>query len=482
MPLRVLVLTVLVGVLAVWAFRDWFFSLCGLIVLLAAIEHPDVPRAIMGIRGLSPMNLLMVSVLVGWVTQRRGEGLRWDMPGRMVFLLLAYLVVFLVAVLRMFFDPGTLAEEYTFGYLVSENLINTVKWVVPGLLLYDGCRSRQRFRMAVAAVCLLYLFQAIQVVQYMPPEAIWTSGELRARMRLADEMGLTPAILGKAFACGTWGILAASVLLKSKAGKLAAFAAAGVVALAEVMVGSRSGYLAWVVVGVAMCAVRWRAWLAAIPVALVLAFVLLPGARGRVMLGFGETNVSGGKATNLDEVFSGREKIWPYVVEKICDAPVIGYGKDAAVRTGITATLRRQLGRDVGVGHAHNIYLNMMLESGAVGLFVALLFFGTVLLRSARLFAAKAGATCAAAGGMALAAVLGYLVSGVGSQHFYPQEGDIATWCTVGLVLRVLRDLEVVAARNAPTSPARAACRLSALAETAELCAAGGGRGGEAAA
>ena len=99
--IRQLLLAAFVSGLAVYAFRDWYKSLCGLILLMAVIEHPDMPKSIMGVQGLNPWNLLLMIVVVAWFLQRQNEGLTWDMPRKLTILLVLYFSVVLTSFGRM---------------------------------------------------------------------------------------------------------------------------------------------------------------------------------------------------------------------------------------------------------------------------------------------------------------------------------------------------------------------------------------------
>ncbi len=130
-------LTLLYGfcfVLAVYAWGDWYKSLCGLILLMAVVEHPDMPKTLFGVQGLNPWNILLFIVVLSWARSRSHEGLSWDMPRHIVVLLLLYLSVVLSGFFRMMADPE-FSEAVPAATLVSEYLVNTFKWVVPGLLL-----------------------------------------------------------------------------------------------------------------------------------------------------------------------------------------------------------------------------------------------------------------------------------------------------------------------------------------------------------
>jgi len=51
------------GGLSVYAWRrDWFVALCGSIVLVAFLEHRDMPRHIFGIQGFNLWNFLFLTL------------------------------------------------------------------------------------------------------------------------------------------------------------------------------------------------------------------------------------------------------------------------------------------------------------------------------------------------------------------------------------------------------------------------------------
>jgi hypothetical protein len=146
MSLRVLVLYLAITGLCLYAWKDWFKSLCGLLLIMAVIHHEDMPTNMFGIQGF-----LFIMIVLAWAASRRWEGCRWDMPRHVAILLLLYLAVVVIGVLRAIFDHRYLQDPLI--SLISDELINTIKWVLPGLLLFDGCRTRRRVLMALS--CLL---------------------------------------------------------------------------------------------------------------------------------------------------------------------------------------------------------------------------------------------------------------------------------------------------------------------------------------
>ncbi|HUU17738.1 MAG TPA: hypothetical protein VMW72_11355 [Sedimentisphaerales bacterium] len=126
MIIRQLAVYIFVAILSVYAWKDWFKSLCVLILLTALINRYDFPTSFGGIQGLNLWNILFANVFLAWLVNRRRQGFLWDMPRQISVLLLLYLGVILVSFLRVVFDRSHI-EDYPLSNLISEELINTVK-------------------------------------------------------------------------------------------------------------------------------------------------------------------------------------------------------------------------------------------------------------------------------------------------------------------------------------------------------------------
>jgi O-antigen ligase len=461
--IRVLLLVAYVFGFAVYSVRDWYLSLCGLVALMAVIEHPDMPKTLLGVQGLNPWNLLFLVVVVGWLTSRRRERLHWDMPRSVNFLLLAYLGVVLVGFLRLMADRARLPEST--AYLVSEYLVNTVKWVGPGLLLFDGCRSRRRFLLGLGAIAVIYVGLAVQVIKWMPAGTIVSGEALTARSLkiLANEVGYHRVNLSVMLAGASWAILSARELARGLWGRSAIGLTALAVVYAQALTGGRAGYGTWIAVGLVVGAVRWRLYLLALPLVLTAVLALVPAVRERMLQGFSpETHDT--SRYSFDErdpdapddytITAGRTLIWPYVVEKIEQSPVVGYGRQAMRRTGLASFLLEDLGESFP--HPHNAYLEWLLDNGVVGFALVMPFYGVTLVLAVSLFRDSRSPVFVAAGGACLALVLALLFGSVGSQTFYPREGAVGMWAAIGLMLRVSVE------RRRALSLAREARRLTA--------------------
>jgi len=439
--MRVYVVYFAVAILAIYAWRNWFVSCCGLVLLMAIMQHEDMPKTIGGIQGLNPWNVLLADVALAWLAQRRRQGLRWDMPRHVTFLLVAYLAIILIGFARLLLDRAYI-ENYALKSLFSEELVNTIKWVVPGVMLYDGCRTRQRLIGALICICLLYVLLAGQVIRRMPPSSAFGGGDVRIhklRLKTCAGIGYSLPDMSTILAGAFWALVSLRLLCRSNRRLLALLAAAAAATFyAQLLTGGRAGYAAWVVVGLTLCLLRWRRAMLLAPVIPILLLIAFPGTVQRATQGFGQVGATGQVVTDEYSLTSGRNLIWPHVIEKIADAPTIGYGRLAMIRTGLRDDLGRLYGLAEAFPHPHNLYLEWLFDNGTLGAIPVFGLFALIVGYAMSLFCDRTNIWCAAAGGVALSLVGAQLVAGIGSQHFYPRESTVGMWAAIFLMLRVL--------------------------------------------
>jgi len=434
MSIRVTALYILVTFLCIYAWKDWFKSLCGLILLMAVIEHESMPKSILGIQGFNMWNLLFLVIFMAWLASRRREGLTWDMPRHVSVLLLIYLGLIVVGVLRAVFDRSYI-QDYSVGSLVSEQLINTIKWVLPGVLLFDGCRTRKQVRMAIVCLLAMFFLIAVQVVRRIPPGTILSGDAIDIARNACSDIGYSAVDMSVFLAGAFWAIMSALQLLRRKKYKAPVLAASGLVVFSQALTGGRAGYIAWGGIGLILCLLKWRKYLLLAPVVVILLPIVLPGAVDRMLEGFGETDVAGQITRDDDAVTSGRTVIWPYVINKIGESPFIGYGRLAMNRTGLVVSIETEH-PGIGASQPHNMYLETLLDNGIIGSIPILLFWAVMVVYGAILFRSD-NHLCSAVGGLALSLILAQLFAGIGSQHIYPEESTLGLWVAMFLSLRV---------------------------------------------
>jgi O-antigen ligase len=110
--------------------------------------------------------------------------------------------------------------------------------------------------------------------------------------------------------------------------------------------------------------------------------VLLTAA---LLIGFGFTPSTLFDALGRDTNLTGRTDFWPYLQEAIADRPWLGYGYDAFFGSPVGKDYLSYYVVEAGGWtpyHAHNSFLQILLDSGYVGLVAFLLVLAVALVRS----------------------------------------------------------------------------------------------------
>ena len=418
---------------------------------MAVISHPDLRGSIAGIQGFNRWNVLMVFVLMGWLFHRHHENLIWDMPKKINFLLVLLLSVIVIGFYRMIADYGKIIEYAiisndsmpTTVSFYSEQLINTVKWVVPGLLLFHGCNNRSRFLLGIFSLLAVYFLLGIQVIKWMPFSTI-TSGDslsYRSAKILVNEIGYHRVNLSTMLAGASWAIFAILPLVKNRF-RFWLISLSGLsVIFAQALTAGRAGYVAWVAVGLSLAVIRWRKILIFIPIIVMIVMAIVPGVWERVTTGLTDSmNLEA--YTSLDDkkideytLTAGRNVAWPYELQAVGRAPWFGYGRLSMQRTGLSAYLLQKYNEEFP--HPHQAYLEWLMDNGIVGFLPVLMFYFIALKYSISLLRDTRSPVFLAIGGATFSIVIALLVASFGSQTFYPREGAVPMWCAMGLMFRV---------------------------------------------
>jgi zinc transporter ZupT len=180
-------------------------------------------------------------------------------------------------------------------------------------------------------------------------------------------------------------------------------------------------------------------------------FLFMPSVSDRILFGITQDEFTSNISLDDYDLTSGRIIIWPLVIEKIQDGPLIGFGRVAMWSTGIVVYTALILTEDFG--HPHNAYLEWVLDNGLLGFIPVMALFAIILFHALRMFCDRRSGLFMAAGGMAAALLMGLLLAAMGSQTFYPVEGTVGMWCAIGVMLRLsVNRTQAIARIKAATS------------------------------
>ena len=442
MSIRLGILYLVIIVALVYAWRDWFVALCVLIALAAVTEHIDMPRKMFGIPGATPWNFLLVGTVVPWLIQRRAQGLRWDAPRPLLAAFMAYVVVIVISGIRGTIDASSIDPNnvsriaYSPRGFAIEHLLDPFKLMLPGIMIYDGARTRKRTLGALCAIALVGLLYAFMVSRRMDPRYLLEgTAHLRARLKLNRDIGLHANDLATIIGASCWGILASIGIYRQRWARVLAYGAAALTGYGMVMCFSRAGYIAWVGVGLILAALRWRKLFLILPVAIAALLVAAPNIPERLFMGFGERDVAGEVSTDLDVVTAGRvTDIWPLAMEEFQRSPLLGQGRRAILRTPMYDKMVAEF--DGCPSHPHNAYLEILMDGGIVSLVPILVFFGGIWWISASLFRNRRNRLLQGVGGLSLAHVSLLMITAMSAQSFYPKRSMLPMMCAWALAAR----------------------------------------------
>ena len=454
--IRISLLTILIAYLSVLAWKDWYKTACWLVLLMAIFQHPDMPKAIGGIPGLNHWNFLFFNVFCSWLLNRKKDKLIWEMPSFLNFLLFLYSVIILVSTIRYLNDmSGAVEFQYVFGSqanskisIINEYLINCFKWVLPAMIIFDGCRDRKQFNYAILALLLMYLLLALQVIKAMKFGSLGLSGnslQVKAIKVISSNVGFHRVNISMMMSGAFWAVFCAKEFVTKKYFVFLVIPCCGCILLAMAMTGGRMGYVTWALLGGVFCLFKWRKFLLLAPVILMLIIVFAPSAVERMEFGitsdqqgFDDSTIDfEGESIDTHSLTSGRVLIWPMVWQSIKESPFFGYGRNSTVNTGITLQLLTLSNGQELFPHPHNAYLQWIEDNGFIGAIPVFLFYILITIYAWKLFRDDTETIYVVTGGICLSLVLALLIASNGSQTFYPREGAVAMWVAIGLMLRV---------------------------------------------
>jgi hypothetical protein len=464
--IRITLLTLLIAYLSVYAWKDWFRGACWLVLLISIFQHPDMPKSIGGIPGLNHWNFLFFNVVMSWLTNRKKEKLAWEMTSKLNMLLFLYGLFIIIGVIRYFSDHNGVIELYeSMGASIpsgistfNEYLINCFKWVIPGMIIFDGCRNRNQFNFAIVTLALMYILLALQVIKAMKLGSLTMGGDAlqhKALKIISDSVGFHRVNISMMMSGAFWAIFCLKEFFGAKHYWLLILPSCLAIFVAMALTGGRTGYGTWAVLGVFYCLFKWRKYILIAPLIFISITMFAPSSIDRLTEGFTSDPSIENQDTDFEEssvdiyaVTSGRNFVWPYVWESINEAPLFGYGREAMQNLGITLQIKEDYGKGENFPHPHNAYLQWIQDNGVVGAIPVFLLFLLFVKYSLSLFRDNSEIIYVVTGGFTLALLLAFLIASTGSQTFYPREGAVGMWGSIALMLRIYFEREKIRKGN----------------------------------
>ncbi len=431
--MRLYLLYAFVAFLVIYARKDWFVSLCGLMLITATQGHPDMPRQIWGITGMNWWNVAFIGIFVSWLKHRSMQQAPLDVPRWARNLFLAYMAMLALAWLHGLLGLPTMGRTLRFYFL--DDLINPIRWVLPAVMLFDGARTRHRMTAALIFTLMIPTYFGYKVWRTAPMSNLTSAGyNTRRRVRIVRAIGFHPNSVALCCATGLW---AAWALGSIRGTRWRFLLVAFMVVFCYLGMGlcqSRAGY--WAVLGVgALFAVFLHRYLfLTFPILLALIPLYFPGMVSRFNLGPGIETASGEVVEDLDVKSAGRSIFWPIIAEDIWTSPVFGHGRRAILHRPTRQRITAAIGDCPD--HPHNAYYEQLHDAGVIGLAISLSLYLSAMGISMRLCLDRSDPLFRAVGGACLAATATLLIMSYSGQSLWFKENNQITWYFMALALR----------------------------------------------
>ena len=351
----------------VFILRDFRIGVVLLIVLMPVSSSSVFPRAMLGITGFNPLNLLLVGTLGSCLLHGLFDGsIRRFLPGPLLWL---YLVPFLIAgamgsrhvgdIPPAFFAYGVLDFHDAAGY-VRDLVVKPLFMVIFALLVGAAVsRSRKPENFVVPTLISIWVM-GLMVIVFVSLSGVALSQLASSTSRgFLSPLGMHANDLGRLYAVAYALLLFICAESKDAGLRLALLVSMGIVVVALILTFSRGAFLGFIVVNVLF--LLWRRNAKTLIFAVLLAagaLFALPGAvYDRVTTGYGE---------GLNVISAGRiEEIWLPLLPEALRSPIYGSGLGSMLWS---ETMRGAGTTMLGITQAHNAYLETVLDMGIAGL------------------------------------------------------------------------------------------------------------------
>jgi O-antigen ligase len=417
---------------------------------MAILERPDMPKSLFGVVGLSPWNILFASILLAYLKERFTSENKITLPSKERYLLVWFVSVILIGFGRQIADLSGIHEYFMYlgelkgnsnvalvrpKDLFFDHILNSLKYAIAALLFYYGIKTEKDVKYALVSVLIFGFLLAIQVVKVMPIDAL-TDGyilEQTGIRKIDRDIGYYRSDLAILFAGVSWIFVIARTLTTSSALRTAMLFAAGLTTLALALTGGRIGMASWFVVGGIIAFFKMRRLLFLMPILAFAVIYFVPAAQDRFLQGISSDEPQ--EEIDYSSVTSGRVEIWPHVISKIGESPVLGYGRNGMLRSGLSLELATEIGETFS--HPHNAYLQFLLDNGFLFSLPVFYLYFLLLLKSFKMFRSNDNLLSGVVGGAGLIMTLSYMIGYIGLQSFYPNQSITAMWVLLFIMLRV---------------------------------------------
>jgi len=414
--------------------RDYRVGVVFMLLILPFINSPLLPQA----RGFNIFNYVLLTTFLVFMVGRLFGRKEIAWPPRVVWI--GMLIPMCVGLLLAWGHLGEAQRNYVLAdaalqyepvSFLKARFIKPMTVVVFALLLANAVRDSRRPGLFIIPFAVSAMGCVLAIVALIAKLGINLSVLQSHREFLAPTGGHANE-WGMLFAAASGPLLFLAADLRGNK-RVAALMALGVVLLGLLLTFSRGGYLAFLIV-LAVFLINRRQLRVLIVATFVFAAIAIFGPqamRERATTGLDQSTLAEARSGSTNEALTaGRIGIYYMLVPEVLRSPIWGRG------TGSTAWSNPVSRGQYSAGHPHNLYLEMLLDLGLIGM-VAITYFYWRSLRAMQLLSRSDELSPALRSYFAgaAAALIGMLIMGMGNGYWLPHFSQAFFWFSIGMTL-----------------------------------------------
>ncbi len=445
-------LTCIAAVVCVFTVRDFRVGVLVMIFIMPISASYVFPRAMFGVTGANPLNVLMVGTFLSYMLLALPDGsMRRFVPWWLVGVFVVPLVLAgvngmgNVSTIPQIFRLSEAVDFYNAPTYLRDVVFKPL--IIVGYSLLVGAaysRSRNPDKLLTPALISMWIMAALAIIYFLNSGLRFNQLASEYARHFFSPLGMHANDLGRLYATAfgillfTWDRTQRPVL------KTMLFLTMGVVSIALVLTFSRAAIISMVLLGVIYVISRPnKKTLFFLALVVPAVFFLTPGAIWYRM-GMGvESGAAGMSAGRISD-------IWTPLLPQLLDRPFFGHG----LQSVLWAPAMR-MGEMMEVTHPHSAYLGAFIDFGIIGALLILAFWFTIwkgfrkLSRDRTLPAHEQGFFEGAA-----ASLIAFAAAGFVGSSFTPVPEQSFLWLAIGMMLGVKakRQIEQDRARRAGRS------------------------------
>jgi hypothetical protein len=406
-----------------------------LLVMLPISASSLFPHGMLGITGLNPLNMLLMATLGAYLIHGRMQKAGTLVPQPLIWFILVPIALAglngmdnLHKIPSFFYEVGSIDFHTERQYLIVTVVKPFVTVAVAVMIGAAVARSEKPEGFIIAIALSAWLIPLVQLGFAI------TKGVPLAEMASPGARSFYAPIGMHANELGRVHLYAAALLLfvwaeaRRPGLRLFLLVTLGVLAMALLLSFSRAAIASAGVVGALFLLWKFNAKTASLA---LLALIVIGAVVGDVVY----ARLTLGVDESADAMSAGRiEGIWLPLLPEVAKSLLWGNG-----HMSILWSFPMQMGAMAPVIHAHNAYLETLLNMGLIGLVLALAYFLHVW-KGLRALGANASLSPEMRGLFqgAIAALVGFLVTGLVGSTLTPNADSAYLWIAIGLMYGML--------------------------------------------